>query len=47
MIDKNYCMSSFLTYRFVFDETKLFSEEIKRDVYPLPETKYMIRTSSL
>jgi len=45
-IDKNYCMSSFLTYRFIFDETKLFKEEVKRAVYSLPEIKYLIRSSN-
>jgi len=45
-IDKNYCMSSFLTYRFIFDETKLFQEGIKRAFYSLPKVKYLIRSSN-
>jgi len=39
-------MSSFLIYRFIFDETRIFKEGIRRVIYPLPETKYMIHSSN-
>jgi asparagine synthetase B (glutamine-hydrolysing) len=45
LVDKNYCMSSFLTFRFIFDKTKIFKEGIERANYPLPEIKYMIHSS--
>jgi asparagine synthetase B (glutamine-hydrolysing) len=36
-------MSSFLTLRYIFDETKTFREGIERAVFPLPKIKYMIQ----
>jgi hypothetical protein len=44
-VDKYFCMSSFLTFRYIFDEHKIFKEGIERTVYPLPEKKYMIRSA--
>ena len=29
VIDKKYCMSSFLTFRYIVDEEKVFSENLK------------------
>jgi asparagine synthetase B (glutamine-hydrolysing) len=45
MVDKNYCMSSFLTYRYIFDNNMIFKEGIERAYYPLPEIKYMIHSA--
>ena len=42
IVDKDYCMSSFLTFRYVFDDDKVFREDVQRVIYPLPETKFLI-----
>jgi asparagine synthetase B (glutamine-hydrolysing) len=44
--DKDYCMSSFLTLRYIADENKTFKEGLKRPVYPLPSKKYNIRSAN-
>ena len=46
MVDKNYCMSSFLQFRFVFDENKLFKEDLiseKKDI----EKRYIVKKFKL
>lgn len=42
IVDKNYCMSSFLTFRYVIDNNKQFKEGIRRQIFNLPEKKYYI-----
>ena len=45
MVDKDYCMSSFLTFRYVVDNKITFKEGINRPIYSLPEKEYKIKTS--
>ena len=45
MVDIDYCISSFLTFRFVIDENKIFKKGIMRPLYPLPEIRFKIRTA--
>ena len=42
-INKNYCINSFLQFRFVFDKNKLFKENLIPNYYNVPETKYFIK----
>jgi asparagine synthetase B (glutamine-hydrolysing) len=35
IVDKEYCMSSFLTFRYVVDENKIFAENVVHDEYKL------------
>ena len=43
MIDKNYCMSSFLTFRYIVDDNKDFFANTKHQVYNLiPEEKRIL-----
>jgi asparagine synthetase B (glutamine-hydrolysing) len=44
-VDKNYCMSSFLTLRYIADENKTFKEGLNRPGYPLPAERYKIRSA--
>ncbi len=40
MVDKNYCMSSYLALRHVYDKEKTFKENMKHfDFEPIPEEK--------
>lgn len=43
MVDKNFCMSSFLTFRYIIDDDKEFYEGTKHQVYKLiPEEKRVL-----
>ena len=35
MVDKNYCMSSYLVFRYVIDDDKEFYKETKHQIYKL------------
>jgi len=45
IVDKNYCMSSFLMYRTVADDNKCFKEGIKPNLYQDIHAKKGVRTS--
>lgn len=43
MVDKKYCMSSFLTFRYIVDDEKQFSKKIKHQIYTLiPDEKRIL-----
>ena len=44
-VDKEYCMSSFLTFRYIFDENVTFKENISRSKYQIADTKYLCETA--
>jgi asparagine synthetase B (glutamine-hydrolysing) len=43
--DPRYCASSYLTYRIIIDETKTFSNSLKRIIYPTPANRTKIHNS--
>ena len=43
-VDKNYCLNSFLQFRFVFDKNKIFKENLIPNYCDVPKTKYLIKT---
>ena len=43
MVDKNYCMSSFLAFRYIVDDNKDFYENISHQIYNLiPEEERIL-----
>ena len=44
-VDKNYCMNSFLQFRFVFNENKIFKEGLEPN-YVKPNPKYKIKNKA-
>ena len=44
-VDKEYCMSSFLTFRYIFDENVTFKKNISRSKYQIADTKYLCETA--
>jgi len=45
IVDKVYCMSSFLTFRCVVDDAKIFREGLVRHKNQLPPERYVCKTS--
>ena len=44
-VDKEFCMSSFLTFRYIFDENITFKENVVRSKYNLEDIKYLCGTA--
>lgn len=44
-IDKNYCVNSFLQFRYVFNKNKIFKKGLIPNYYSTPKTQYFIETS--
>ena len=45
-VDREYCMSSFLTYRTVADPERCFAPGVPPRFYPLPEGRLPVRDSA-
>lgn len=44
--DKTYCASSYLAYRTIIDEEKVFADNAKRTIYSIPENRTKIHSSA-
>ena len=45
-VDREYCMSSFLTYRIIVDPERCFAEDLPPRRFPFPEKRLPIRDSA-